>query len=554
MGRNLPVRIGLAALLVVGLFVGLSPTVSAAPTILPLTDSLVAVDADDFFLIQCEPGSGATFTLVGPSGEQLTLSPDAPDIECEGTSTPTTCAGFAFTFYASFNLNGDRNPGTTAGWSPSADDNLIGSPGDGTWTLNVRTPLPYRSCLHIDTKEWSTTAGTGDISDTCFWNWRSAGASFSDAHLCSSTTAAGDDPNNFVFFSDQAAAADPDPQGFTTDSTVACPNTATIRGLWIRGATQSSNTFAAFYHVQGIVPGDSDLRDNVGVGNTGYVDDGAGANGDHSATIGYNNAVGNSYQIAVKAGTGGTEQLGAVVFIAPGQCTPITEIGLLNAVFDELDLDIEASQAQCNGDRTEFTVKLGIAQTLTDMDVQIYDDSTGLVVLTIDDSQMRHVPTSISSNGLYFFNRTLPGGFVGTAVAIADPSGIGIANIFDGDPFNVPRGTCVDSFSPTNLEGICSEEGNCAATGGGDLQLMNMDVQESWTFLLFLAFLLLSLWRGWWFVGAVASLGLLMSFIAEAKAVFNPYAAYLLLIVAIWLELMLEKRRQEADGVITGSG
>lgn len=89
-------------------------------------------------------------------------------------------------------------------------------------------------------------------------------------------------------------------------------------------------------------------------------------------------------------------------------------------------------------------------------------------------------------------------------------------------------------------------------SGSGDLQLMGLTVQESWTLLLFLGFLVLSLWRGWWLLAGASTMGMLSALVAEVASVFPIFAAFLLLLICLWLELMLEKRRHDSEQSSTG--
>lgn len=511
----------------------LAPTVAAAPTILPVSDSLVSITTSDTVTLFCG-GTGAqaqTYVLRDPIGNEILFQRGtAPCV----TATIPACAGGGSGPYATFSLDGTQVSGTTFA---TVNGDLIGDPADGTWVFRMASSGGFRVLLCTDGKLADYNYGAVPPARSCLYNWRTAGSSYVDdnnAPNCPDNADPVQDPNNAVFFSDADAT---NPTAATTHSTVTCPSTLTMNGVWARGASQSGNTFVKFYSVQGPAIEDSDLRDNIGVAQTPLVDDGASDSGDHSATGSYNNAAGTSYQFSARAGASGEEQLGSVLYAPPAQCTitpPNIGLGLIHEVI------LDVSQAQCAGDAVEFVVVIDISTllTLNDMDVTIRDGFTNTAVLTVDDSEMY----SNANGQIRTFNRTFPSG-PWTAEVVTDVTGLGSVDFFDGKAFNVPQGTCIDSGLP-NLENICSEDGNCAATGGGDLQLMGMDVQESWTFLLFLGFFLLGLWKGWWFVSGVASLGMLMAVLASVANVFHPNAAFMLLLLALWLELALEHRRQ----------
>lgn len=406
------------------------PIVGAAPVVLPTSDSAYAIDAafptNDLISTRPFVPQQRHFTVTGPDGQTI-------ENTHESLTMQTRC-GVTATW------------GTTILNSLAGVPTLHGHPGDGTFTITaIAAQGAMQVCITVGGKD---AIMCFPVQGTQVWNWRSSGATFVDDNVdlgsagCTTTTevlTAEDDPNNAVFFQDTPAS---DPSAFSQPATVTCPNATTLNGVWARGSLQTLNTFATFYHVQGTVPGDNDLRDNLGVASTGYVDKGSGVQGTHSATIPYNNAAGNSYQLAAKNGTAGAEQLGAVLFVAPMQCT-ITSPSFIGFLFDPDELQVIASQAQCNGDQTSFVVNVGVTQTLNDLDVIIRNTMTNDIILTIDDSEMFQQPGG-SGNQVLYFNRTLP---PGTFVAIArgDFAGLGALDFFTGGPFNVPLGTCTDT-------------------------------------------------------------------------------------------------------------
>lgn len=440
-------------LLVFGLL-AVVPMASAAPTVLPTSSALVFVDNDtDLFVFPDWQNAGSTTTVTAPNGAQLIVTSTGTATSVLAIPVPPCVNSGTGRFLV---IKPDGTLISSAGATPIIQGNLVGVPADGTWTVTISYGAqqdalagglgPY--CQQIGGKSFElASGGIANNRHSCFYNWHIAGTTYRPAN-CGAADAE-QDANDFVFYSDQAPPDD-NPDSFTGQSVVGCPNTVTVNGVWNRGSTQTLNTFAGFYHVQGATVADQDLRDNLGVTNTGYVDKGGGAEGTHSATIGYNNAAGNSYQLAVKNGTGGSEQLGAVLFVAPGQCEITGLAGALALLHNEILVDITASQAQCNGDQTSFSIDTDLTTliSLSDLDVDIIRTNDGVVLLEIDKAEM----LTANANQIHFFNRTLPPGSY-LAWVRADLGGIGAVDAFDSAAFNVPLGTCIDTpadFGPTN--------------------------------------------------------------------------------------------------------
>lgn len=331
---------------------------------------------------------------------------------------------------------------------------LLGATGDGTWQIvcgdfNVvsglcgfPTQATKRITLSVGGKsiEYITrgSGGATDPNSICgngvqLWNWRTTTTTFVDNQCPDTTIQADEDPNNAVFFQDTDAS---NPDAFTSHSTVSCPSSVTLNGVWSRGSLQTLNTFATFYHVQGLAGDDQDLRNNIGVLSTGYVDKGSGTQGTHSAVIGYNNVAGNSYQLVAKNGTGGSEQLGAVLFVSPMQCGSIPAPP--SASTNDHEFQIEASQAQCNGDQTTFVITMDDGPP-DQMNVTFFNTQTGSIVMIVETSQMRNF-----NSHTYYFNRTfVPGNWL--AYAFQNAPGITAPDRFDAAAFSVPLGTCIDT-------------------------------------------------------------------------------------------------------------
>lgn len=239
---------------------------------------------------------------------------------------------------------------------------------------------------------------------------------------------------------------DSNPQAFTEHSTVACgpPPVLTMNGIWIKGADQTGHTYVRFAAIQGTPsPLDStpnDLRDNVGVVYTTLTDEGTGSTGTKTGTTFYNTASGNSYQFLARNGTGGTEQLGAVLVAPPGQCTLTGTTILLADVHDEDTMDLTISQAQCNGDPTSFSYDIDfhlVTQLIVSENLEIYSGTTGTLVLTIPATS-----TFANGNKVGYGQFTLgPGSYTGILRLVT--TGVGnLGTLFDSQSFNVPTGAC----------------------------------------------------------------------------------------------------------------
>jgi hypothetical protein len=442
-----------ACILTGAALVALAGFASAAPVVLPLTSSAVTVTASDAIMFPCNNNGAFHTTIVNPRGGRMELL----------ITTPTTCGAQVATYtspctstpsnvvttpFVTINMDGTT---TSPGYSVVNVQmtNMVGAPLDGTWSVTTQGNGGF--CIILSTK---TAVFNPSFGHTCFYNWRTASSTYtSPGNLCATNALPGsgvpvESSDNFVFFSDQANP-DPDPQAFTTQSSVACgpPPVLTMNGVWIRGSTQTGNTFTRFVSIQGTpAVGDTDLTDNVGAVFSTLTDQGSGSTGSSSATTPYNNAAGNSYQFLARAGSTGPEREGSIITAPPAQCT-ISVPGLVGLTLDETKFNVEVSQAQCAGDPVEFTLVVGVTQTLNDIDVTIFDGVTDTAVLAVDDSEMFHHPTGIGGQGVYYFQRTFnPGPY--EVLASSDFGGLGASDYFVGAPFNVPQGACGNTVVP----------------------------------------------------------------------------------------------------------
>lgn len=459
---------------------------------------------------------------------------------------------------------------------------LVSLPGDGTWSWQIY-PTVYLSCdgnpnlsfgfdLELRVSSKSIRSGFAfdkpGFNNPQFWNQHITQTVFEDpeapltslADDCDNevsgfvdpVTQSDEDPDNFRFFHPEGAER-PDPFAFTTESSVACPSSATVNGVWARGSTQALNTFASFYHIQGLplVPGDQDLRDDPGASNTGYVDKGSGLNGTHSALIAYNNVVGNSYQLSAKNGTDGPEQLGAVLFVAPGQCTPIPSPDLAGFVLDQHMLELSVSQAQCANDQTGFTINHTppVAGTST-INATIFDSDTGAAVLVMSQGQMFVLNPAATPRVLHF-NRTLsPGPYMALALENSSVE----SDHFHAQAFNVPIGTCRDAVQDGSRDFLSSQhfDQDLLHPGGGGgagllslSQFPGMPIDDSSALVLFLAFLLFSFFQRWLFVAIASLIGildLLWRGAGGAEPLFGFPFTLLLVVLGVVLQILVDLR------------
>lgn len=456
-------------LLIVSLFISLliivPGNVSAAPTILPTSSSLVAVNgAVDY--IQFAPGPtqtiGTTIILIGPTGDNITFVKTG----IGGVNT-----------LEKWTLNGVQVTGSpTNGWTNFNTGDLSGLPADGTWQIQIKPSGTYGSfdggvtstspgpTLKIDTKaiHWGVIS-TFPPTFNQYWNWRSTAVSTTwnepstvptcvDAGCFSDTLteAADEDPNNAIFFQDT-------PSEYTaytlhygaTPSNCTTTATDTINGAWI-GA--SGTTFSEFIYRDGNFLAENtvsgDLRSVAGFSLTGEENEGSTGSGTDTKTINYNNIAGTSYQFKVRTATQG-ETLGVIQWIPSGLCSFGNPTIAIAEVHNEDEFDLTVSQAQCNNDKVSFSIDLELGSaliTVTDLDVYILDATTATTVLIRDDAQMNAVGSRV-----FYFDEVIDTGAY-TAIAKVDLAGLGSVDLFDSAAFNVPVGTCINE--PTDLTGV----------------------------------------------------------------------------------------------------
>lgn len=411
---------------------------------------------------------GTRIILTGPAGHTLTF---------------TQTQGFSMTGddYQIRRLDGSVIYGGGGLTTWTSTGNLIGTPADGTWRIEIIPIGGYHSDARANGGADSIqlkiggkginfgTSAANTFTLLQYWNWRitPAGKEWNEPSTALQLTDTlspinqatidkqcdGSDlrnvvvdsecPSDFYFF--KTTAASTVPLGTTAQATIACPATATLNGVWKRGASQVGNTFTQFISVPGAVaPIVGDLSSNPLATTSTLVDSGAGASGSVSTTITYNNAAGATYQLIVQAGSTGTRQVSNPVYLEPRQCV-FTIPSIIALSHDEDSWQVSASQAQCNGDPVSIEITaylLGAGSGINAASLTIYDAQTGIPRLQIPTSAM-HGEGGFP-NFVYSISVLLPPG-PWVAIATADlTGGIGVKDFFDATSFNVPQGTCKD--------------------------------------------------------------------------------------------------------------
>lgn len=432
------VSVALAASLLLGAILTVPGHVSAAPQVLPVSSSLVAVtDSDTITMRNCSLLTiGFTYTLRAPDGNQMSFACNStvngPDLHV-------------------YSLNGTR----LSGGEMSVIGNLVGSPADGTWQLTYSPPVGlcgYILPLMVGGKSWRDTKTELETTTTALWNWRNTAANGTFDQFrspCASAeprpAVAENDPNNAVFFQDAVGPVVSPFTAYTLHATVSCTAvpTMTINGAWLGG---NSTLFSRYAYRDGNFLGETDLRIIFGTNTTTAENEGNTSNGtDADSGVSYNNAAGTSYQFIVNTTPQG-EALGAVAFAPPGQCTPAA-IGIAGLTLGADQFHLEVSNAQCANDAVSFALEFDILfNVLTeDMDVQIYDSNNGSLIATYDDSQMFPLPGTGDPRLFHFADVFPPGAYV----AVGRVDQVLGTDYYESKAFNVPRGSCVDS--PTDL-------------------------------------------------------------------------------------------------------
>lgn len=424
---------------------------------------------------------GTTITIIGPAGHTYTLTQvDAPTV------------GSARQHWA---LDGTviNNEGQDT-WV--AAGNLVGTPSDGTWRIDIVPVGPYSSDIRIvggmvDDSQVRFTLGAKQIYFSAsytnsatlmqYWNWHISGAGVTWTEPSTTTpthpitpdevdpTCGGPDgtpdpdaecSTDYKFY--QTTTGLTSPLGATGQTTPSCgtPSTYTATVAWKRGGSQTSNTYVRVVTVPGSQPPPiGDLRSNLLATYTALTNVGSGASGTHTtAAIPYNEASGHTYQVLTRSGISGTETFGNPVYIEPRLCVVASFDTTANTERDSDALRVTASQAQCNGDPTTLAIAMqdnpsGLTEHLSHL--YVFDANQGGLNLPADPIEVAHFDsttmhrTAAASEAHSHYIATLlpPGNYI--VYAYADYTGIGAVDYIDSEAFSVPRGNCNDTA--TNL-------------------------------------------------------------------------------------------------------
>lgn len=505
----------------------LTDNAEAAPTVVATSTSTYTFSAADFVAVEdhlySAENPGSDVQVVGPRGDRFEAVHTTASTAPAPSSPALNCGGLTLLDAGVFHI------GTASSLRWTAISPLVVQPGDGTWTVSLHSVSGSgeRICLHVNGKELGmSVAASTEPSPQCFWNEHTAPSIVTQSQTTTSPNIVAEcsDSNNFKFFSDQLGT-DPDPQAFTEQGTVACgpPPVLTMNGIWIRGATQAGNTFARFVSIQTFAAaGDTDLRDNPGAVYTTLTDSGAGATGTVTGTTFYNDASGNSYQLLVRAGATGVEQLGNVARSPLNQCALTGAVIALTDVHDEDALDLTASQAQCAGDPISFSYDLNLANALTtiaSVNLYIYKGSDGTLVLVL--------PQSLEfSNGnkVGWWQTVLPAGAYTAIIRLVTGGAVNLGTLYDSAAFSVPAGTCgntiIDVLTITNnvqnlLNSTTHNINNNSNTTAesAKMNFSGLTSAQSWTLLFWLVVMLWGMKKGWPWIWGTSILGIPTAFL-----------------------------------------
>lgn len=449
------------------------PSVSADPEVLPTSapENDVMAGGADFvrFASNCDAGAGGcnlemVVQVVAPSGETVVI---------QGASPTGNGCNVAATYY----FNGTfRN---SFGWDPvgqfgtpcwvATPPQLVGAAVNGTWSFEM-TGQSWNGSSSSATRPGVQMSIQGKNAYFGFsrsdlvsgagvpqlWNWHITETVWEEPSTSPDLPGLGEmdppdeapdeDPNEARFFVDLAEPPPTDdtqglgaPIPVSATSTVDCPNMADLEGTWVRGLVQTENTFARFAYADGITPVLSNPQF------TAWADVGGGSFGTHVETVLYNNAVGLSFSLQVRNGTGGTPQEGTVFFAAPMQCDiEPPDIDQIRLRLD--DFHFTVSQAQCMGDATSFSIIEDLPSTI------LFGDPVLTVYPATSTTPVLQVPIggwTTPADGIWQTEALLPPGAynaIGTSANL-----LGLVSLLDAHAFNVPEGACTDSFFPTDL-------------------------------------------------------------------------------------------------------
>lgn len=411
---------------------------SAALEVLPTT-----APENDVFLDGGPGGDGSFIVLGGPGSLEYQVTfPDGQ--RCTGFFNVLVMPGGMVSqpFY-------DQCVETAPGLS-GTPGGLDGASVNGTVSLALRWTVGTGGAagsysMNVGGKSMTTTLTAAGGVDTVAWNFHltptgsAATTSPTMAERFTDDSPNGEfDPNEYRYFADAPAGSDP--VGFAGGFEVDCDGpTAEIEGAWVRGATQTLDTYGRFFWGEGL---------EAFTTFTASTNLGAGAAGTHTDTIPYNNAVGNAFGFRVRAGPTGTEFSVNPGFVPPGLCE-IESPDVDNVVLNLDSFKFTVSQAQCSIDPVAFTVVEDIAGSILSGDptVTIYPATSTTPILEVPISGWTQPQPSLYSTAAML----PPGPYTAIVTGVGF---LGVVNLLDAAAFNVPEGPCTDSFFPTDLSPV----------------------------------------------------------------------------------------------------
>lgn len=545
----------------------LLPIVGAVPEIRPSSQSELLATANDYLLVNCAtgtPDNSATITLTAPDLSEISVTYSTTGncgspANIEAFPTPpcldNNLGGASGSRWFVIGLDGIIND--TSGSIPigsfEVTGSLIGHPVDGTWkiqsVIQFETPGDPDVCGRVGGKTFELVHG-GE-SGLCYFNWHLAPTVLSE-YSCrpdNPTPPTYGNPNDFRFFRDDSqdpSTGQTGPLAVTTNSTASCPILLFVSGAFAQAVNNTtlqppSNIWSWFAWVDGPQT-TTDLRTVLGAQELSKVNHGLAINGTSNRTTTYNNAAGTSYQFFANNSYG--EAQGAVLYAPPLQCVQPDVPSTSNLEHDNNAFEVSASQAQCRGDRVDFTATMqdnpsGLQEHLTE--IFIIDALTNDTVLTFNTSTMYRTGPSTIAHSHFNSTTLLPGPYV--LVGIADYTGIGAVDYIDSEAFNVPSGDCfttgdlatiINSIDDININVNTSINetvlGDLVEATG--MQFGGMDTNSSWTVLLFAIVFAIGIYRGWWMIagtGLIATIG--SYFLFRGIAWPLDFAGHLLLVL-----------------------
>ena len=222
------------------------------------------------------------------------------------------------------------------------------------------------------------------------------------------------------------------------------------------------------------------------------------------------------------------------------QVNPAVAVPSLTGLqWDPGDLFAHTSEAQCLGDNATLGLNLEPSLGAGGFLNYVLNSETGVVVEQIPTASFFNL-----NNKHLHTSRSYPAGEYSFLVT-ADVSGLLGADNWAAETFSIPRNTCfgAEGLHDDHIaQGIdfthCHVSDNCptGSGGGSELQLMDLSVQESWTFLFLFGLMVFSMLRGWPWVAGSTTLLLPMVFLPNFLGTSERFVlAIILLVIVFWI-------------------